>query len=70
MTTRKELETALSRAPGSLPAGDFSAREHGDVSAAVARRFPGFSVAVGRSKAQVIGDLAEFLLTRQAERSR
>ena len=70
MTARRELETALSRAPGGLPAGDFTARQRADVNAILARRFPGFSVSVGRSKAQAIGDLAEFLLARQTERSR
>ncbi len=65
MTTRADLEATLARAPGGSPVGDFSARERTVVGAILARRFAGFQIAAGRSKAQAMGDLIEYLLAKQ-----
>ncbi|RIK95276.1 MAG: hypothetical protein DCC73_02555 [Proteobacteria bacterium] len=65
MTERQRIEAALARAPGGLPEGAFDGRERAAVAAVLARRFPGFQIAAGASKAQVVTDLVEFLLSHQ-----
>ncbi|RIK92487.1 MAG: hypothetical protein DCC73_11940 [Proteobacteria bacterium] len=70
MTVRQALEINLARVAGGLPVGDFTPGERMTLNVTLARRSPGFSIAAGRSKAQVIGDLVEFLLARQVERRR
>ncbi len=65
MTERQRIEATLNRAPGGLPAGQFKGQERAAVTAVLVRRFPGFQVAAGASKAQVVADLVEFLLNRQ-----
>jgi hypothetical protein len=65
MTERNKLDLALTKIPGGLPAGAFTAKERAIVTAVLARRFPGFVLAAGRSKAQTVGDLAAHLLARQ-----
>lgn len=68
MTERSKLDQALTKAPGGLPAGTFTAKERAKSALVLSRRFPGFVLAAGRSKADAIGDLVEFLLTRQGKR--
>ncbi|MBW7836844.1 MAG: hypothetical protein H3C28_09465 [Sphingomonadales bacterium] len=65
MMERQRIEAVLSRAPGGLPEGQFKGQERAAVTAVLARRFPGFQIAAGASKAQVVADLVEFLLNRQ-----
>lgn len=64
MTERQRIEGTLARAPGGLPEGAFNGRERA-AAAVLARRFPGFQIAAGASKAQVVTDLVEFLLSHQ-----
>ena len=61
----ERIEATLSRMPGGLPAGQSQGQERAAAVALLARRFPGFQIAAGASKAQVVTDLAEFLLSHQ-----
>lgn len=66
MTERNRLDLALTKVPGGLPAGAFTAKERATVTAVLARRFPGFVLAAGRTKAEAVGDLTAHLLARHS----